>query len=558
QLPSLSWQAGESKQLTIVSRRWYHQSQIKNQVLFIDGGIESFSDRSIIQDVCFTFGRYNYIIAIDMNMSWDWESNITEAVINKTLDSPTGNPPPNIQNAALFRGPSQDLQVYLYGGITPSVNQSFPDLQYPTTNQYTLWGFNTETHTWTQYDLFSEVPERPSQGAAAEASDLGLEFYMNGMITQWSSPSTSYLGNQSLFLSGMVILDLNTKTVPSLISSLATNRSTDIVTNGYPRVRGGIIYVPGLGPQGVLVTVGGAIQSSGSLDLGNFFSLVSMDQANIFDVSTALPTYNGSDNGWYTQTIIGTTPEPRVDFCLVLASAPDNSSHNIFMYVGLLSLLGWDPSQQNKYFDEIWVLSLPSFTWIAIYNGTSPRFGHTCHAVGNRQMITIGSVDNVNAADYCDWEFKSVAIYDMTDGGGSRNGWGSVFSPYDAPYQVNDVISAAIGGNLNGNATKLLPNGGWSSTLIAHLFTGTDNQTAPVGLGGMSTTTRSSHIDHTPIIAGTVGGAVALFLVAFLALLWKRYRAAILKKRQQENQQEQFLKTELPNGRDLSTRFSSS
>jgi len=59
-----------------------------------------------------------------------------------------------------------------------------------------------------------------------------------------------------------------------------------------------------------------------------------MNQINIFDVSTVLGTANDSSDGWYTQTITGTVPESRVDFCLVLASAPDNSSHNIYMYGG--------------------------------------------------------------------------------------------------------------------------------------------------------------------------------------------------------------------------------
>jgi hypothetical protein len=33
-------------------RRWYHQSQVKNGMLFVHGGIESFSDRSAVQYVC--------------------------------------------------------------------------------------------------------------------------------------------------------------------------------------------------------------------------------------------------------------------------------------------------------------------------------------------------------------------------------------------------------------------------------------------------------------------------------------------------------------------------
>jgi hypothetical protein len=68
-------------------------------------------------------------------------------------------------------------------------------------------------------------------------------------------------------------------------------------------------------------------------------SVVNMNQVNIFDVaSVSSPNSGSSSNGWYTQTITGTVPDPRVDFCLVLASAPDNSSFNIYMYGGTTKL----------------------------------------------------------------------------------------------------------------------------------------------------------------------------------------------------------------------------
>lgn len=53
-----------------------------------------------------------------------------------------------------------------------------------------------------------------------------------------------------------------------------------------------------------------------------------MDEIDIFDVASY---YNAStpDGIWYKQKTSGDTPIPRIDFCLVLASAPDGSSHNV-------------------------------------------------------------------------------------------------------------------------------------------------------------------------------------------------------------------------------------
>ena len=80
----------------------------------------------------------NYVIAINMSTSWDWKSNISEIAINLTTPLQTGNPVPRVQSAVLFQGAPDDPQIYLYGGVTPSINKSFPYWQWPTTNQYTL------------------------------------------------------------------------------------------------------------------------------------------------------------------------------------------------------------------------------------------------------------------------------------------------------------------------------------------------------------------------------------------------------------------------------------
>lgn len=62
---------------------------------------------------------------------------------------------------------------------------------------------------------------------------------------------------------------------------------------------------------------------------------VSMGQVNVFDVESAFNSISAnSKNGWYTQTITGAAPEPRVDFCVGMVSAPDESSFNIHMYGG--------------------------------------------------------------------------------------------------------------------------------------------------------------------------------------------------------------------------------
>lgn len=123
-------------------------------------------------------------------------------------------------------------------------------------------------------------------------------------------------------------------------------------------------------------------------------------------------------------------PLPRGYFCVVLISARDNSSHNIYLYGGT------GPGNVN--FDDVYILSLPSFTRTQVYGpSTSPRWGHTCHVAG-RQMITVGGM---STSVPCDWESKGVAVLDL-----STILWGSVYNANNVNYTVPNQVLATIGG----------------------------------------------------------------------------------------------------------------
>lgn len=76
-----------------------------------------------------------------------------------------------------------------------------------------------------------------------------------------------------------------------------------------------------------------------------------------------------------------------------------------------------------------------------MYTGDSPRYGMTCHLVGNRQMITVGGAGTAAINKDCDWELRGVAIYDL-----STLAWGSKFDHDAAPYEVPPKIVNRIGG----------------------------------------------------------------------------------------------------------------
>ncbi|RYC64172.1 hypothetical protein CHU98_g2053 [Xylaria longipes] len=426
----------------------------------------------------------NYVITVNLSVSWDWKTNISEKFVKKTLALGTSNSIPILQSGVLFQGNPDDPQIYLYGGVSSDINTSFVDWQGPTTSQYALWGLNTQTFGWTQYDVSLTAPERPSWGFWAEIPDQSQAFYMNG--------------------------------------------STDIITSDNPRTRGGMVYIADVGSKGILVSLGGATGN------GDSIQPVLMTTLYIYDVNSTLsPDSSTSNNGWWTQTVDGEAPSPRVDFCTVVVSAPDKSSFNIYLYGG------WDPTKYED-FDDIWV-----------YQGVLPRWGHTCHIVGQRQMLTVGGTNSTNYPTNCDWEWMGLAVLDL-----SEMAWGSVFDRNKPAYQVYSMISDVIGGGPDGGATMLRPESGWSSTHVAQLFTGSMDQTAsfePPGIGDTNSTTGSAdgkgagRTNVGAIAGGTVGGVIFLILLA-LGLWW------LLRKRKgpgQQQQQQDYHPSPKPEGEQL-------
>lgn len=200
--------------------------------------------------------------------------------------------------------------------------------------------------------------------------------------------------------------------------------------NGVPKR---MTHIAGTGIHGTLVLLGGTPDSSlqDSREEGTG-SLVSLDVIAIFDISSV---YNSNAQGrWYKQNASGPIPEPRMDFCLVSVSAADNSSHQIYLYGGR--------GKDGLFFDEVWVLSLPSFTWTLLFTGESPRAFHTCYIAGDSQMITIGGrndTDFLRGDD--DGKTMGVAIFDLNSGV-----WGSVYNASAGSYQVPRSIRQVIGG----------------------------------------------------------------------------------------------------------------
>jgi hypothetical protein len=73
---------------------------------------------------------------------------------------------------------------------------------------------------------------------------------------------------------------------------------------------------------------------------------------------------------WYTQNATGDIPANRRRFCAGATWAQDQSSYNIYLYGG-----NSVPAEGGPGFDDVYILTLPSFTWIKWYIHSMHRFG---------------------------------------------------------------------------------------------------------------------------------------------------------------------------------------
>lgn len=490
-------------------QRLWHQSVVKDDVLYIDGGLEVFipyNNHGTPKNGDPIVGPNTYMVMVGLNSSWNWGTNISITAMNKTVNSNTGALPPSNIRGAMYAGSNDDPNVYSYGGTVSFANRSFPGFLWPTAPTYTLWSYGASDNVWAQHDISLDVPNRPAGGAYAEATGRGMGFYLNGFLDNGTNPDYAFWPDFRRYLDGLIVLNTTTQE--------AKNISTSSLEN-YPRAMGGLVYLPNIGTEGALLSMGGVTKPSSNSLLSDLGKYVPFDSVDILDVASI--DNGNSDGNWYTQTTTGEIPAPRTDFCLVTVSAPDNSSHNIYMYGG---------RDKTQVYDQTYVLSIPSFTWIKIMEGASPRYAHSCHVVGKSQMLTVGGARYENITQGCDWEYKSVAILNL-----KNSQWGEVFDYNAGEYTLPAKIYNVIGGSSMGNATMTKPSAGFSNKEIATYFS----------TNGITAVESSSHLSGgaiAGIVIGSVAGAAILIGIGVYILILRRRK--ILPKGQDHGTIQEF------------------
>ncbi|KAL9039582.1 MAG: hypothetical protein Q9180_002440 [Flavoplaca navasiana] len=507
---------------TDVCNRWAGQSALVNGTIYYYGG-HSTTESGQMNDTW-----SNDFFTVDLTESWD----ISSPTI-KGLPRPSG--PPAVANGFLWH--SYD-SLYLYGGIVSDKPVAIPE-------PYTLWEYQIQTGNWIEHSNpktsqgnnsqpGNQPVQRTGEGAGVSIPELGRGYYFAGHLDAYTTPGWS-IQTPRIYLKSLLEFTYPGQSHDG-VESLAGGKTAGSggvwrnVTQGgiqdqnkFPsRADGVLVHVPGFGAQGILLSIAGGQEKSYS-------------QMNLIDV------YDIATSTWYKQSTSGTAPGIRVNPCAVAASAPDGSSTNIYMYGGQNLI----PYGQQTQYDDMWVLTVPSFTWVEVdTDGQSvppARVGASC-SIWDGQMVVVGGYTGPDLS--CESGFYVFSLKDLKwqnnfnalSGGNFQNQQPSqekdpagLSGSYG--YEVPGSVQSVIGGNSLGGATITAPaqtvTEGPLATGKAITYTVTDSN------GAISTQTGTSFSGDTnnggggpnigAIVAGVVAGCFAV-LAAYLGFCAWVYR----------------------------------
>ncbi|KAK5137155.1 hypothetical protein LTR08_000660 [Meristemomyces frigidus] len=374
---------------TDVCFRWAQQSALVNGTLYLYGG-------NAMTEAGQTSGTWNNdFLTLDLTKTWQIA---TPSLTG--LSQPSGPPPV----ALGYLWNSYD-SLYLYGGEFSSEPSTAP-------TAYTTWEYEIASQQWVEHSnpttssgnsapSNGDAVQRAAEGAGVSVPSIGRGFYFGGHQDAFTTEGWSWT------IARIYLQSLLEFTFPGYtndqVSTLDSGKTAGTdgnyrnITQGglqskagfTDRADGVLIYVPGFSEQGILLALAGGTN-------------VTYTQMNVIDV------YDIANSTWYKQSTSGEPPKIRVNPCAVIAAAPDGSSSNIYMFGGQ-SLL---PPQEE--YQDMWILTLPSFTWIQVDPGTQSvpygRSGHTCN-VWDGQMVVVGGY----VGDQLTCDSPGIYVFDISN-----------------------------------------------------------------------------------------------------------------------------------------------
>ncbi|KAJ4506372.1 hypothetical protein HRR83_003085 [Exophiala dermatitidis] len=417
---------------------------------------------------------------------------------------------PNYVDGTMF---TNDGELYLYGGL-PRLTDAASAQSADAVLGYEAYQYGPDRQSWSpgfyQGSLPDGVTRYITNGAGVSAPSENLGFYFSGMRSANWGPI--YYDDSSANETANTLIQVDMSTMRG---EKWTN--TTLPDNIPPRANAELVWIP-VSKQGVLVAIGGVAAPEEIWATGLNATQTSESKSESPGFMTTLPVYDIASQTWYLQNTTGEAPGQLTEFCSVVAPSKDSSSFNVYVYGGYDGLNAEDlPS------DDVWILSIPAFTWVKAYTGhqSHGRSGHRCVMPYPDQMFVIGGIHQnqamcVEGGIIQVFNLNTLQFQDTYD----PNNWSN--------YEVPAIVTRAIGRNAQGSSAQTAS---WSDHALASIFSQKYSrqiaQYYPYKSDGDSSKKGGSGVSKGAIIGISVAAALIFLLTLVLLFLLIRRRRII-------------------------------
>ncbi|KAG0138331.1 hypothetical protein HOY82DRAFT_636937 [Tuber indicum] len=512
---------------------------LKDSMLYIVGGWMGY------------YGRYRYFNGPNPALrSFDVSKSFQTSLESREyfLTEPIRPEVPGVGNAALF--PTDSGFDLTFGDWYPYNISEYGERDPPIENK--TWQYEIAAQKWTNTDIkLKDWPKRNASRRLSSSMTAWIPSLKKGFLF-----GGAFVAVNETWLNVTAELEVHNGLITyDQVSNTWTNKTTQL--GGI--ADGGLVHITTATDE-VLIRLGGR---------GRWASkMKSFSEINI---------YSTKKSKWCTQHLPSEAlvPAPRSAFCAALKSAPDGSSHQIYIIGGIESSPFVD-QPEGPTVSSVWVLSIPSFEWAQLPITTKTtaadpraRISPKCQAIGEHYIFLYGGMNTVGHSGgvVCDRKANAAFLLDV-----NTLTWTDEFTPNNGTYQIPRQVLGLIGGDRSGGSAKKEPANGWSDPDLKTIMT--LKPAIRVG-GGPGSGSKPSRTNVGAIAGGTVAGVAAVLfgLLGGMVLRRRHHRRRLqlpqdhkesccpvgLMERNQANKDGVFA-TELPSGevaREMDTGYGS-
>jgi hypothetical protein len=347
-----------------------------------------------VRDTLYIDGGQRFVVGQGEIISYDGEMNFYmnfstpfDVLDNLTELITTGYPGPEINysysSGFMF---ADDFQFYTYGGLASPLSPDGKDPPADFVYRYILF---SDGSSITAPALGPNSPTLPNNvtryitdGAGVSVPSEKLAFYFGGM----TAPNATWfnLGDAQVPSNSLIQMDLS---VEEALNASKKTLPAEVIS----RADGQLLWLP-VSSRGLLVVLGGVVNPENLFSGALTASQVTESEKISPSFMSTIQLYDIASDAWYSQDIVSTErPGQLSGFCAVVANV-STSSYDIFVYGGYNGILGTNASLSAAApSDNVWVLSVPSFTWTKVSDGNgNGRYFHSCVTPYPEQMWVIG------------------------------------------------------------------------------------------------------------------------------------------------------------------------